>query len=316
MNELAHMARTIKGVWFPYPVLVGGGIVKTHEHVRRLATTDVIAEWGSIETEPSLGNGGRDYYAHYLEVKGGIRTLEFTQNRLGIPNPGMAYVEQHASDLIKLYEDCGKPLVINISGKSIEDLVQLLKRAIICGFKVIIVNGACPNKDGQPVLCNEQEPTDEFFERVEKEIGPTNVLIIWKVSCGMSRKALTHNRQRVADSSVFGGIATGNTVPNTYYLYDGGLTSIYTAKDKSTRAGLAGPAILPIALDHTEFCAQAMPKHKIVYGLGGVTTPMDAMRFIRSGATLVGMVSAFREAKENPDFVRDFLEDLRPLLAA
>lgn len=309
MSDLEHLARTIKGVTFPYPLMVGGGIVKTHEHVRRLAPTDVVADWGSIETEESSGNGGRDYYSHYIEF-GGQRYLLFALNSLGIPNPGMAYVEQHCRDRIKLYEDHGKPLVINISGKSVEDAVELVKRAIAAGFKVIILNGACPNKGGLPILCFDADAVSRLFERLATEVGETDAVLLWKISAGMPRGILSHNKNCVIESKVFTGMVTCNTVPNGFYYLAGGKPAIHTEKNNITRGGLSGPAIRPLALDHTQFCADGMPASKVVFGAGGADSVEAVMDFLRAGATMVQMTTAYREANEDPDFVRDLLEKL------
>lgn len=315
MSSLALLERTIKGVHFPYPLMVGGGVVKTHEQVRKFAPTDVIAEWGSIETEASSGNGGRDYYPHYVEIRG-QKYLLFALNSRGIPNPGMEYVEQHASDLLKLYEDHNKPLVINVSGKSWEDAVELVKRAIACGFKVIVLNGACPNKGGQPILCFDIESVDKLFDRLEAEIGETDVVLMWKVSAGMPRAILSHNKARVVASSTFTGIVTCNTLPNGFYFLPDGTPAILTEKNKITRGGVSGPAIHPIALDHTKYCADDLPFDKVVWGAGGADWVDSAMNFFRAKATIVQTTTAFWEANEDPSFITNFLAAIHDRMEA
>lgn len=313
MDELVLLRRVIKGVEFPYPVLLAGGTVKTAEHVRALAVTDVIPEWGSIETEASDGNGGRDYHAEYLEVDS-VRVLLWTQNSKGIPNPGIAYVEKHARDLIKLYRDYGKPLILNISGKSVRDTLELMERAINCNFEVIVVNGACPNKARMPILCHDTESVSELFEQADTMFGEDAPVMLWKVSNGMPRPILEHNCVCVAQSDAFAGIITGNTVPNTLdYDGDGGTTIL--TENNINRGGMGGPAILPIALDHTEFAANILRSEgKITVGCGGIQTAKDAMKFIFAGAFFVALNSAYTEANENPDFIRDLNEDLCRLL--
>lgn len=309
-SDLSHMQRTVKGVHFPYPVTLAGGIVKTWEHVRDLADTDVIPEWGSIETKPSSGNGGRDYYAGYEGFdKYGNFQLLFALNSLGIPNPGMEYVERHARELLSMYKDRNKPLILNVSGKSAEDLLTLIKRALDCGFHVITANAACPNKSSQNILCFDTEAVDWLFDRVDTEIGETDAVILEKVSTGMPRPILAHNKNRVAESKAFTGIITGNTVPNCFAYRSDGTPAIKTANG-ITRGGMSGPAMHPIALDHTEFCASGMPEGKIVAGCGGAVDADTTMDFLRAGATFVQLNTAYREAGEDPRFMTDFLHDL------
>jgi len=289
--------------------MVGGGIVKTSEQVERLARTDVIAEWGSLTTAFSSGNGGRDYCAVY-KTAGDQKILTCTYNSLGLPNPGIEYAEKHGPRLLTLYASLCKPLCVNVSGTGVEDSLELLKRAMKVGFNSITVNGACPNKKDQPILCDDPFAVDELFRRADKEIGTTDAAVFWKVSLGMRRPALEYNLARVAESRTFCGIITGNTVPNAFDFDAEGRTAILTDKHSLTRGGMGGPAVLPIALDHTEFAAKRLPKGKVVVGCGGIMTSDDAMKFFLAGASMVQIVSAYREAGERPSFISDLLDQL------
>ncbi|HEV8666756.1 MAG TPA: hypothetical protein VN665_02815, partial [Candidatus Paceibacterota bacterium] len=132
---------------------------------------------------------------------------------------------------------------------------------------------------------------------------------LWKLSCGMRRPALEHNRKRFYESLAITGVVTCNTVPLTLDYLENGETVIKTANGID-RGGLAGPAILPIALDHTEFMMHDVPLGKFGVGCGGVTDAASAAKFIRAGATLVQSNTAVRESGEDPDLVRDINIDL------
>ena len=320
MSDFQRLVRKVGNVTFPYPVMLAGGIVKTAEQARKLVGTDVIPEWGSFTTDGGSGNGGRDYHAEYHTCPDGQRFLQYTQNSLGLPNPGMEHAEKYGPELIARYRDRGKPLVINVSGDGVDDLLSLVKRAVACEFPVITANAACPNKaDNQsrplPILCYDTESVDRFFDRAEQEIGKTDQVLLWKVSAGMPRPVLEHNRRRVAKSSAFSGMITCNTVPNTLDYGEDGRTTILTDKNKITRGGMGGPAILPIALDHTEFCALGMPQEKVVFGCGGAGDVKGVLKFFRAGATMVQIHSAYREAGEDPEFITHILIELLAILA-
>jgi dihydroorotate dehydrogenase len=225
----------------------------------------------------------------------------------------MDHVEEHAGELIALYQAAGKPLIINISGKDVDDTIDLLKRALQCRFPVVVVNGACPNKRERPILCHDPEGVGELFSRAEDEIQESHSLILWKVSNGMPRSLLAQNCDLVARSWHFEGIINGNTFPNCLDYLPDGKTAIETANGFN-RGGMSGPAILPIALDQVEFCAKRLPPSKVVVGCGGITTPQDAMKFFRAGARLVQFNTVFREAAEDPQFVTSFLHDLYELM--
>ena len=290
-------------------IMVAGGAIKTAEHVKKLARVpNFSGEWGSITTPMLPGNGGRDYYEHYEDGLGG--SLEFALNSLGLPNPGMDYVEKHAKDLIMLWADNGKTLPINISGNGANDTIILLQRALRAGFRLITVNGACPNKVDQPILCYDKGAVDEVFYYTDNIIRETDAVILWKVSLGMPRPILAYNRACVANSKTFSGIITGNTIPNgLYYLKDG--TSAVKTTNGITRGGVSGPAVRPIALDHTQFCAEGMPEGKIVLGCGGISTLSEVLQFIDgAGADGVQMQTAWRKEGGRPEFVIDLMTDL------
>lgn len=316
MEYPVHLARNINGVHFPHPLMVAGGIVKTAEQVLARVNTDDIPEWGSITTPGGAGNGGRDYHAEYFVAQSGERVLLYTQNSLGLPNPGMKYVEKHAPDLIKRYADVGKPLAINVSGEGATDLAELVERAFDCGFSVITANAACPNKIDRllrptPILCYDEESMMNFVRAIERKLGgtlPSGRALFLKVSTGMPRTVLEFNRSLVAQH-VFSGIITGNTVPNSFMYGEDTMTTIFTS-NQINRGGMAGPAIKPLALDHTKYCADLMPKGKIVIGSGGVGNVQDVRKYVWAGATLIQYNSAYREANENPQFTTDLLVEL------
>lgn len=309
MQQLDCLKRTVKGITFPYPLMVAGGVVKTVEQSIKLAKADVLAEFGSATTRALPGNGGRDYWAVYVN---GILVCTF--NSVGLLNPGMDYVEKHADTLIKAHADYGMPFWLNVSGNGPEDTLSLLKRALKAGIKVITVNGACPNKKDQPILCDDPFAVDEVFDRADREIGDTDAIVLWKVSCGMRRPTLSHNRERVRTSRVFTGAITGNTVPNGLGYLPNGETMIKTDNGLD-RGGMAGPAIFPIALDHTQFMADGMPAGKIVIGAGGIDNIEKITHMFKAGAAMVQTNSGFREAGEDPDFIRDLNRVLLELSA-
>ena len=317
MDNMYGFGRTFNNVEFKYRFMVAGGIIKTIEQAEKFVRKDVIGEWGSFTTNGGSGNGGRDYHAKYTPNANPV--LVSTTNSLGLPNPSMAYAEEHAPRYIKLCDKFGIPSWINISGNGVEDTISLLRRAFKAGFRVITINGACPNKVGQPILCDDPSAVNEFFERVDGEFGNVkDRVFMWKVSCGMRRPALEHNREHFRKSRAIIGIITGNTIPNALDYTDDGKTVIKTANGLN-RGGYAGPAILPIALDHTEFMMQDLPEGKFGIGCGGATDAASAAKFIRVDATFVQSNSAVRESNEDPDFVRDtngvLYEEFRGLMS-
>ncbi len=312
MGVIEDFSRKFKGVTFPYPIMVAGGIVKTKAHAEALIKADTMFEWGSFTTDDSPGNGGRDYYAAYQRQE-----LDFTLNSIGLTNPGMAYAEQHGPELCVRARDSGLTFWINISGQSVFDTVALIKRAVAAGFEIITVNGSCPNRPdhvgkgrAMPILCYDTDATSELFDALETEVGPTKAIILWKISAGMPQPTLEHNIRLVAESSVVGGMVACNTVPNGFDLLPDGKPAIQT-DNGIMRGGVGGPAIFPIVLGHVHSCATLLKDSgKIVIGTGGVNSAVRIRTMKRAGAFMTQMNSAFREANENPAYIRDIMLDL------
>jgi dihydroorotate dehydrogenase len=313
LSDLREMSVTMKGITLPYPVMIGGGVMKTAAQAARYAATDVVAEWGSITTDIKTGNGGRDYYAHYEKVNG-QRVLQYALNSIGLTNPSMAQVEQDASHLLALYKLHQKPLPINISGENLDDTLALMKRARACGFPIITVNTSCPNKRGKesrpiPVMCFDTDTMSELITRADKEIGATDQLIMLKVSTGLPITTLANICTLLKASETFDGITTGNTQPNGFAYTPQGVSAIQTANGL-TVGGVSGPAIKPVSLSQTKFAADFFGDQKIVWGCGGVMNADDVLEYLRVGARVVQLVTAFRENEEDPVFIRNLLENL------
>lgn len=307
------MQRTVKGVVLPYPIMIGGGVVKAQRGTKFYAPTDVIAEWGSITTDSKSGNGGRDYYAHY-EESNGQRVLTYALNSIGLTNPGIGYVEKQAREEIARYSDQGKPLPINISGEGVDDTLVLMERALACGFPIITVNTACPNKVGKdmkpmPVMCFDIDSMGTLIMQAERIIGRSESIIMLKVSTGLPMSTLAGICTLLKTSSTFDGIITGNTVPNGFSMLEDGSPAIKT-DNGITVGGVSGPAIKPLSLSQTKFAADILGENKVVWGCGGAQTAEDVREYFRVGAQVVQIVTAFREHDEDPVFIRRLLEDL------
>jgi dihydroorotate dehydrogenase len=74
---------------------------------------------------------------------------------------------------------------------------------------------------------------------------------------------------------------------------------------------MGGPAVFPLALSATDLAAPVLAKaNKIVVSTGGVTSSAEVRSFIKRGAFMTQVNSAFREASEDPSFITDIAQDL------
>lgn len=305
MSDLLKLRRTTKGVTLRYPIMIGSGVTKTVEQLRKFAPKEVIPEWGPITIEAKEGDGGRDYYAHYEDGR-----LQFALNSTDLTNPGMDYVERYAEEMIRLYATYGKPLAINVSGEGIVDSLALLKRAIACGFPIITVNASYPSRVGTiPTMCEDAEAMELLIIRADQQVGHTDAVVMLKVSVGLPRSTLSRICSELKKSKTFAGIITGNTVPGGFHYLENGEPAIKTANGLEV-GGMSGPAIKPLALSQTKFAADFFGGTKAVWGCGGIMNVRDIHDYFRAGASVVQIVTAFREANEDPIFIMSLLEEL------
>jgi dihydroorotate dehydrogenase len=129
------------------PLINGGGLVKSPEDVLLMARTAVGAVlYGSTTLEERAGNGPNGETTSYFDPVSGIM-----YNALGMPNRGMAYTAEHASEMVAIAHDHGKPFMLNFAPVSddpqaeVHKMGQMLNRAGVQYLDAIELNASCPN---------------------------------------------------------------------------------------------------------------------------------------------------------------------------
>lgn len=199
-------------------------------------------------------------------------------NAIGLENVG---VENFLQDKLPYLENLNTPVIVNILGDSVDDYARLAKRLGESeGIAALEVNISCPNvKKGGVAFGTDPLMAAEVTRAVRQA---TDLPVILKLSPNVTD--VTTIARAVADHG-----ADAVSLINTL---------LGMAIDVSTRrprlanvvGGLSGPAIKPIALRMVWQVAQAVTIP--VIGIGGITTPEDALEFIIAGATAVQVGTA------------------------
>jgi len=170
------------------------------------------------------------------------------------------------------------PLIVSIYGKKPEDYSTLIKKFAPLG-SAYELNFSCPNVSGK-MIATDPGLTQKTVKAAKKETGKP---ILAK---------LTPNVQdisEIAKAAEKGG-ADAITAINT--LGPGMVIDLKTRKPilSNKKGGLSGPPIKPIAVRcvYDIFSSVKIP----IIGVGGVSTPEDAIEMILAGATCVGVGSA------------------------
>jgi dihydroorotate dehydrogenase (NAD+) catalytic subunit len=264
MKNPINMAVELAGVEFQNPVMAASG---TFGFGREFQEFIDLNQLGGISVKglslkPRLGNPA----PRIAEVPAGIL------NSVGLQNPGVhAFIKEELPFLKKF----NTKIIANVSGSTIEEYCEMVEILSDTEIDAIELNVSCPNvKKGCMAFGNTGsgvfEVTSEVKKRSKKPLFvklTPNVLDITEIAL--------HAEAAGADA-----ISLINTV-------------LGLAIDIKTRrpilannyGGLSGPCVKPIALRMVHQVSQTV---KIpVIGMGGISTPEDAVEFLLAGAKCI-----------------------------
>ncbi len=198
-------------------------------------------------------------------------------NAIGLQNVG---IEIFLREKLPYLSGLGPPVIVNITGESIEEYVELAKRLSDQeGVSGIELNISCPNvADGLIFGCN-AVLANKLVARVRQA---TSLPLIPKLSPNVTDVA------EIAKALAEGG-ADALSLINTLI---GMAIDVRSRRPKlgNVTGGLSGPAIRPIAVRMVWEVARAVKLPLI--GMGGIMTADDALEFLIAGATAVAVGTA------------------------
>ena len=219
-------------------------------------------------------------------------------NSIGLENPGL---NNFRNEVIPEIENLNVPIIVNISGYSINDFVQLAKSLEDeeC-INAVEVNVSCPNiKDGGMAFGTDEEMIYKVTKEVAKVYsGP----IIVKLSPNVT------DIVEMAEAAVEGGADIISLI-NTLL----GMAIDIEKKEAvlaNTFGGLAGPAVKPVALRMVYQIYEAIDVP--IIGMGGIMNGKDAIEFLLAGASAVGVGTAtLRDPAASVNIVSEIEEYLK-----
>ena len=215
-------------------------------------------------------------------------------NAVGLQNPGVDKVI--SEELPKLRRVFNKPVMANVSGFSLEEYVETVRRLDgepdIGWFEV---NISCPNVHGGGMSFGTSPEMAEKVTSAVREV--TKKPLIIKLSPNVTDIA------SIAKACESGG-ADGVSLINTLM----GMRIDLKKRQpiiKNKTGGFSGPAIKPVAV---RMVYQVYEAVKIpIVGMGGISTAEDVLEFMLAGATAVEVGA---ENLVNPFASRDIILDL------
>lgn len=203
-----------------------------------------------------------------------VETASGMLNAIGLENPG---VESFLKEILPQLEKYAVPVIVNISGNTLDEYALLAARLNDTAVSAVEVNISCPNvKQGGLVFGTVPEQAAEVVAAVRAN---TSLPVIVKLSpnvtdiVGIARSVAAAGADALSLINTLLGMAIDIKRRRPV------LGNVF--------GGLSGPAVKPVALRMVWQVSQAVDIP--VIGMGGIVSTEDALEFIMAGATAVAV---------------------------
>jgi dihydroorotate dehydrogenase (NAD+) catalytic subunit len=200
-------------------------------------------------------------------------------NAIGLQNVGVEDFLQRKLPPLKKYPQA--KVIVNVFGYTVGEYVSVIERLNQAeGIAAYELNVSCPNIHADFMIFGSDPGSLEYL--VSQARNNSTRPIIVKLSPNVT--SIAHMARIAARAG-----ADAVSVSNTF------LAMSIDAETRRPRlsnitGGLSGPAIKPIALRMVYETAQVV--NIPIIGMGGITTPEDAVEFLLAGATAVQVGTA------------------------
>jgi dihydroorotate dehydrogenase (NAD+) catalytic subunit len=208
-----------------------------------------------------------------------IETASGMINAIGLQNMGVAAFLAEKLPALRRY--AGTACIANVFGYTVDDYLAVIEQLNTAeGIAAYELNASCPNtRHGGLIFGADPTQLAELVVRAKRLA--TRPLIV-KLSPNVTSIA---QMARIAEAAGADALSLVNTFVSLAIDVRSRLPRI-----ANVTGGLSGPAIKPIAVRMVWEAAKAV---KIpVIGMGGITTPEDAVEFLLAGATAVEIGTA------------------------
>ena len=302
---------TVAGIRFANPVIAASGTFGYGSEYGRVIDVSRLGGVCSkgLTLAPKSGNTG----PRLVETPAGLI------NSIGLENPGIPhFIEHELPAMLSL----GPVVLANLSGSTMETYVEGAALLDATDVHMIELNISCPNvKAGGMAWGLDCDAAGTITAAVRKATKKPLVV------------KLSPNAPHLVDvaKSVVASGADALSLVNTFQSFAVDIEKARPVFDNAT-AGLAGPAIRPIALRMLRDVILGVPECDLsrdpgrgglsagseasgtfipVIGLGGIATWQDAVEFIMTGATAIQVGTA---TFANPHAMEEIIEGLEAFM--
>ena len=211
-------------------------------------------------------------------------------NSEGLPNNGIDYYIDGDTIDECMASDPSKAYMVSISGKTVKDNLEMLKRIAkapsLSKIKAVELNLACPNVIGKPIIAYDFDQMKDILGQVTKAMKGTGIALGIKLPPYLDGPHF----QQAADilnqfESSIAYVASINTLGNSLVVDMHSEAPVISSNQGF--AGLSGAAVKYTALANVRKLRVALNDSIGVVGVGGVHSGQDAFDLILCGATAV-----------------------------
>jgi len=198
-------------------------------------------------------------------------------NAIGLQNPGIDVFCKRDIPFLKQYDT---KIIVNVCGRSESDYVEVVERLADEPVDMLEINISCPNVKEGGIAFGQRASAAEHITRVIKDKAKQPVIM--KLSPNVTDIT---EMARAVEAGGADVISLINTLTGMKIDIE---RQKFALANKT--GGMSGPAVKPIAVRMVYQVAGAV---KIpIIGMGGISTPEDALEFILAGATAVSVGTA------------------------
>ena len=284
--ESPKLARELFGLTFENPVGIAAGFDKNATHISEFEKFGFgFIEIGTVTPKPQDGNPKKRLF----------RLKEDTAiiNRMGFNNDGVTKIKN------RLKKNYNVLIGGNIGKNKVTPNSQAKNDYIIC-FKELynyvdyfVVNVSSPNTPGLRELQSKEFLNDLFIELNKLRSNETiKKPILIKISPDLSKEKILEILEVIDTNNIDGIIATNTTIdyPNL------------KSKNKNETGGLSGAPLYDKSNEVISFISKKTNGKLPIIGVGGISTPEQAVKKIEAGAHLIQLYTGI--IYEGPGIVR------------
>ena len=280
------LVRKLFGLTFENPVGIAAGFDKNATHISEFEKFGFgFIEIGTVTPKPQDGNPKKRLF----RLKGDTAII----NRMGFNNDGVTKIKN------RLKKNYNVLIGGNIGKNKVTPNSQAKNDYIIC-FKELynyvdyfVVNVSSPNTPGLRELQSKEFLNDLFIDLNKlrsKEIIKKPILI--KISPDLSKEKILEILEVIDINNIDGIIATNTTIDHPDLK----------SKNKNETGGLSGAPLNDKSNEVISFISNKTNGKLPIIGVGGISTPEQAVKKIEAGAHLIQLYTGI--IYEGPGIVR------------